>query len=61
MVENTTTARAAAHTLSEMAEPIEPGRFTRPVARTFPIEEIAEARRVSQDGHVRGELVLLVG
>jgi NADPH:quinone reductase-like Zn-dependent oxidoreductase len=32
-----------------------------PVAQTFPLAEVAEAHRVSQDGHVRGKLVLLVG
>jgi NADPH:quinone reductase-like Zn-dependent oxidoreductase len=51
----------AVHALREIAEPIEAGKFTLPVAQTFGLEEIAEAHRVSQDGHVRGKLVLLVG
>jgi NADPH:quinone reductase-like Zn-dependent oxidoreductase len=54
-------AGRAVHTLAEIRELIESGRFSRPVARTFPLAEIAEAHRVSEDGHVRGKLVLLVG
>ncbi|MGB9182757.1 MAG: zinc-binding dehydrogenase, partial [Solirubrobacteraceae bacterium] len=54
------TARAV-HALREIAEPIEAGRFNLRVAQTFGLEEIAEAHRVSEDGHVRGKLVLLVG
>jgi NADPH:quinone reductase-like Zn-dependent oxidoreductase len=34
------------------------GRFTMPV-RTFGLAEAAEAHRISEDGHVRGKLVLL--
>src|ERR1700733_953842 len=37
------------------------GDAGRAVAQTFPLAEIAEAHRVSEDGHVRGKLVLLVG
>jgi NADPH:quinone reductase-like Zn-dependent oxidoreductase len=29
--------------------------------QTFPLAHIAEAHRVSEDGHVRGKLVVLVG
>jgi NADPH:quinone reductase-like Zn-dependent oxidoreductase len=47
--------------LAEIGELIESGRFSLPVAQTFPLDEIAEAHRVSEDGHVRGKLVLLVG
>ena len=43
------------------AELIEAGRFRLPVARTFPLDEIAEAHRISESGHPRGKLVLLVG
>jgi NADPH:quinone reductase-like Zn-dependent oxidoreductase len=32
-----------------------------PIAQTFPLAEIAEAHRVSEDSHVRGKLVLVVG
>ena len=51
----------AVHALAEVGELIESGRFSLPVAQTFPLAEIAEAHRVSEHGHVRGKLVLLVG
>jgi NADPH:quinone reductase-like Zn-dependent oxidoreductase len=35
------------------------GRFTMPVAATFPFSQAAEAHRRSADGHVRGKLVLI--
>jgi NADPH:quinone reductase-like Zn-dependent oxidoreductase len=53
-------AGRAVHALSEIGELIESGRFSLPVAQTFPLAEVAEAHRVSEDGHVRGKLVLLV-
>ena len=54
-------AGRAVHALAEIGELIESGRFSLPVAQTFPLAEIAQAHRVSEDGHVRGKLVLLVG
>jgi len=51
----------AVHALAQIGELIDSGRFSHPVARTFPLAEIAEAHRVSQGGHVRGKLVLVVG
>ncbi|MBV9810261.1 MAG: zinc-binding dehydrogenase [Solirubrobacterales bacterium] len=39
---------------------IEAGRFTLTVSQTFPLDQIAEAHRLSKTGHVRGKLVLLV-
>ena len=51
----------ALHALAEIGELIESGRFSLPVAQTFPLAEIAEAHRVSESGHARGKLVLLVG
>jgi NADPH:quinone reductase-like Zn-dependent oxidoreductase len=51
----------AFHVLAEIGELIESGRFLPPHVRTFPLAEIAEAHRVSEAGHVRGKLVLLVG
>ncbi|WP_274910955.1 NADP-dependent oxidoreductase [Streptomyces sp. WZ-12] len=54
-------AGRAVHVLAEIGALIEAGRFALPVAQTFPLAEIAEAHRVSEDGHVRGKLVLLVG
>jgi NADPH:quinone reductase-like Zn-dependent oxidoreductase len=54
-------AGRAVHALAEIGELIEAGRFSLPVTQTFPLAEIAEAHRVSEAGHVRGKLVLLVG
>jgi NADPH:quinone reductase-like Zn-dependent oxidoreductase len=51
----------AVHALAEIGELVESGRLSLPVAQTFPLGEIAEAHRVSEDGHVRGKLVLVVG
>lgn len=46
--------------LSLAAELYEKGAFSLPVERTFPLPDIAEAQRVSEEGHARGKLVLLV-
>ena len=51
----------ALHALKDIGELIESGRFSLPVAQTFPLEQIAEAHRLSETGHVRGKVVLLVG
>ncbi len=45
--------------LGQAAELHDAGRFTMPVAGTFAFSEAAEAHRVSEDGHVRGKLVLI--
>jgi NADPH:quinone reductase-like Zn-dependent oxidoreductase len=50
----------AIHALSDIGKLIESGRFSLPVAQTFPLAEIAEAHRVGEHGHVRGKLVLLI-
>jgi NADPH:quinone reductase-like Zn-dependent oxidoreductase len=54
-------AGRAVHALGEIGELIESGRFSLPVARTFPLTEVAESHRVSEQGHAPGKLVLLVG
>jgi len=54
-------AGRAVHALGEIGELIESGRFSLPVAQTFPLAEVAGAHRVSEQGQVRGKLVLLVG
>jgi NADPH:quinone reductase-like Zn-dependent oxidoreductase len=54
-------AGRAVHALGEIGELIESGRFSLPVAQTFPLAEVAEAHRVSEHGHARGKLVLLIG
>jgi NADPH:quinone reductase-like Zn-dependent oxidoreductase len=46
--------------LGEAAQLYAAGRFTMPVARTFPLADAPEAHRISEAGHVRGKLVLLV-
>lgn len=51
----------AFHSLARIGELIEAGQFWLPVDRTFPLAEIAQAHRVSEHGHVRGRLVLVVG
>jgi NADPH:quinone reductase-like Zn-dependent oxidoreductase len=50
----------AVHALGEIGGPIEAGEFSLPVAQTFPLEQIAEAHRVSETGHVRGKLILVL-
>jgi NADPH:quinone reductase-like Zn-dependent oxidoreductase len=54
-------ADRAVHALRDVGPLIESGRFSLPVARSFPLEKIADAHALSEDGHVRGKLVLLVG
>jgi NADPH:quinone reductase-like Zn-dependent oxidoreductase len=50
----------AFHSLAEIGELIGTGRFWLPVDRTFPLAGIAEAHRISEHGHVRGRLVLVI-
>jgi len=50
----------AFHALAEVGQLIGTGRFWLPVDRTFPLAAIAEAHRISQYGHVRGRLVIVV-
>jgi NADPH:quinone reductase-like Zn-dependent oxidoreductase len=54
-------AGRAVHALAGIGELIESGRFSLPVAQTFPLAGIAQAQRVGESGHVRGKLVLVVG
>jgi NADPH:quinone reductase-like Zn-dependent oxidoreductase len=49
------------HALGEAARLYEAGQLTVPVAETFPFERAADAHRLSEEGHVRGKLVLTVG
>ena len=50
----------ALHALAEIGPLIESGRFSLPVAQTFPLAGIADAHRTGESGHQRGKLVLLV-
>jgi NADPH:quinone reductase-like Zn-dependent oxidoreductase len=45
--------------LGQAAELHDLGRFTMPVAGILPFSQAAEAHRLSEDGHVRGKLVLV--
>lgn len=54
-------SKRAWYALGEIGELIEAGRFSLPVAQAFPLEQIAEAHRLSESGHVRGKVVLIVG
>lgn len=51
----------ALHALGVLGGLIESGRFAFPAVRTFPLAEVAEAHRISEEGKVRGKLVLLIG
>jgi NADPH:quinone reductase-like Zn-dependent oxidoreductase len=53
-------SKRAWYALDEIGELIEAGRFSLPVAQTFPLGQISEAHRLSESGHVRGKLVLIV-
>jgi NADPH:quinone reductase-like Zn-dependent oxidoreductase len=48
------------HVLAEIGGLIEAGRFWLPVAQTFTLAQVGEAHRLSETGHVRGKLVLVV-
>ena len=48
------------HALPEVAELIEHGRFTLPVAHVLPLSRIAEAQELSEGGHAGGKIVLTV-
>ena len=48
------------HSLLTIGELIDAGKFWLPVDKTFPLEEIAEAHRVSETGRVRGRLAVIV-
>ena len=54
-------AGRALYSLAEIGELIESGHFRLPVVQAFPLTDIAEAYRVSEEGQVRGKVVLLVG
>jgi NADPH:quinone reductase-like Zn-dependent oxidoreductase len=49
----------ALYALRDIGGLIDAGRFSLPVAQTFRLDEVGEAHRVSETGHVRGKLVLL--
>jgi NADPH:quinone reductase-like Zn-dependent oxidoreductase len=56
----TSGGKRAAYALAEAVRLHGEGRYTVQVERTFPLAEGAEAHRLSETGHVRGKLVLVV-
>ncbi len=50
----------AFHALAEIGALVEAGLFWLPVERTYPLDKISQAHRVSEHGHVRGRLVLVI-
>ncbi|GGJ93863.1 NADP-dependent oxidoreductase [Pseudomonas matsuisoli] len=46
--------------LAVLAEMAASGRLNVPIAKVFPLEETAEAFRLSQEGHTRGKIVIRV-
>jgi NADPH:quinone reductase-like Zn-dependent oxidoreductase len=51
----------ATEALDEAAALVQAGRLRVPIAQTFPFAQAADAHRISEDGHVRGKLVLIPG
>jgi NADPH:quinone reductase-like Zn-dependent oxidoreductase len=49
--------KRAIHALRDIAPLIEAGQFRLPVQQTFRLDQISEAHRLSEGGHVRGKLV----
>jgi NADPH:quinone reductase-like Zn-dependent oxidoreductase len=50
----------ALHAFDEVVNLYRDGRFSVPIAQTFRLEDAAEASRISEEGHVRGKMILLV-
>jgi NADPH:quinone reductase-like Zn-dependent oxidoreductase len=48
------------YALREIGAPIAAGRFSLPVAQTFPLAQIGDAHRLSETGHVRGKVIVVV-
>lgn len=57
---STGSAGRAVQALADIGRLVDSGRFWLPIDQTFPLAEIAQAHRVSEHGHVRGRLVLLI-
>lgn len=55
-----TTSTNTAGAMEEAARLFTEGAFSLPVAKTFPLEEAAEAQATSQAGHVAGRLIVTV-
>lgn len=46
---------------AEIGPLLERGALRMPIAKTFPLERIADAHRLSEQGHLRGKIVLSTG
>jgi NADPH:quinone reductase-like Zn-dependent oxidoreductase len=46
------------HDLEELARMADAGQLRVPIARAFPLEQVAEAHRLVGEGHVRGKVVV---
>lgn len=55
-----TQAKPRGEALEEITQLIEAGRMRTVIERVFPLEEMAEAHRLSETGHVRGKIVVKV-
>lgn len=44
--------------LEEITKLAEEGKLTTRVSKTFPLSEVAEAQKASQEGHVKGKIIL---
>ena len=50
--------RPDVHDLEELARMADAGQLRVPIARAFPLEQIADAQRMVGEGHVRGKVVV---
>jgi NADPH:quinone reductase-like Zn-dependent oxidoreductase len=50
--------RPDAHDLAELARMADAGQLRVPIAKAFPLEQIADAQQMVTDGHVRGKVVV---
>jgi NADPH:quinone reductase-like Zn-dependent oxidoreductase len=55
-----TMAKPRGGELEKISALIEAGKLRPVIARVFPLEQIAEAHRLSEQGHVRGKLVISI-
>jgi NADPH:quinone reductase-like Zn-dependent oxidoreductase len=56
-----TTVKPQGGDLEKITTLIEAGKIRPIVEKIYPLEEIAEAQRVSEAGHVRGKIVVKIG
>ena len=54
-------AQPEASRLYQLAEDVAIGKFTIPIAKTLPLDQIREARREAAEGALKGKLVLTPG